>query len=255
MINHTFTHQPTNPVNGATKKSTSKHRRMGMDFGGSDRRPFEEIWIRLEGLPTDASYPRLGSFIERLRADPTVDLPGRPSLVDLVRPASFSQWGVRAIIRLVRPAELDDQEAWIARLLEAVGRLKLAGLSSVCRGPAGSLTPVEPVLLAPPSHPPSPSLLQPLPLDTPVTFEALFTIKNKNNKTSSKTRRRHPKRQRTLAPADQIQHATQSLAKLKTRESDFLAAKSLLEERSNRLSPFQKFVKNIVVTSSSNLSA
>ncbi|KAA1077603.1 hypothetical protein PGT21_013011 [Puccinia graminis f. sp. tritici] len=223
---------------------------MGMDFGGSDRRPFEEIWIRLEGLPTDASYPRLGSFIERLRADPTVDLPGRPSLVDLVRPASFSQWGVRAIIRLVRPAELEDQEDWIARLLEAVGRLKLAGLSSVCRGPAGSLSPVEPVLLAPPSHPPSSSLLQPLPLNIPITFEALMSKKKKK-----KNNKRHPKRQRTLAPSDQIQHATQSLAKLKTRESDFLAAKGLLEERSNRLSPFQKFVKNIVVTSSSNLSA
>jgi hypothetical protein len=226
-----------------------------MDFRGTTGRPFDEVWVRFEGLPDHASYETVDRFIETLRADPAVQFPATSSLVDLLRPTSSSQRGMHAVLRLVRPNELEEED-WIAQLLEALRRLKLASLPCIPQGPSASLTPIEPVLLTPPSHPPSTtasSILQLLPLNTPIHFDVLLPQESNHSKT-----RPHPKRRRTqtsCTPHDQIHLATQTLAELKTRETDFLAAKSLLDERSNRISPLQKFVKNIRLNSSSNLSS
>ncbi|OAV93696.1 hypothetical protein PTTG_27256 [Puccinia triticina 1-1 BBBD Race 1] len=213
-----------------------------MDFRGSSRKPFEEVFVRLDGLPVYASSLALQAFIASIRADQTLLFP-EASLVALVRLPSATH----AIIRLTRPAELAE-ERWFPELIEACRRLKKARLS-MGRGPPDSSAPIEPVLLCAPSPAPTtpPSIAaQQLPLSTPDHYHPLVP------KLESSTKIRHPrKRSRILPPvpvpsrSDKIAHATRDLAKAKQSESDCIAAKKLIQERSNRISPFQRFRNNL----------
>ncbi|PLW54176.1 hypothetical protein PCANC_06443 [Puccinia coronata f. sp. avenae] len=220
---------------------------MAMDFGGSRATLLEEVFIRLDGLPVACDVPGLQQELSEWMS---MDMfPGTATIVELVRPSSSScpATGTHAILRLTRgPDELTD-ERWFPELAEACRRLKDAKLS-IDIGPPDGSAPIQPVLLCPPSplvHQPllpatnsaAISQQQPLPLDTPTHFHPLapqippvFPAPHLH------------KRRRTYAPSlsatpfrsDNLEHATQCLAQLKSSQAILLGGKRLLKERSSK---------------------